>query len=53
MFIDKQVLYKWKTNVRFLINRGSCWKADYEIYDENHQPVLKLEGPCCICDGQF
>lgn len=31
--------------------RGSCWKPYYEIYDENHSAVLKLDGPCCICDG--
>lgn len=37
--------------VGYVKQRGSFWKPNYEIYDENHNAVLKLEGPCCILDG--
>jgi hypothetical protein len=40
---------KFKAFKPFL--RGSFWKAAYDILDENHQTILKMEGPCCICDG--
>ncbi|XP_071853334.1 phospholipid scramblase 1-like [Apostichopus japonicus] len=31
--------------------RGSSWKAHYEILDANMDPVLKIRGPCWFCQG--
>ncbi|CAF0933088.1 unnamed protein product [Brachionus calyciflorus] len=31
--------------------KGSFWKANYDILDERDQTILKIEGPCCIWDG--
>ncbi|XP_033095936.1 phospholipid scramblase 1-like isoform X2 [Anneissia japonica] len=30
---------------------GSAWKPSYEIMDSNRQCLLKILGPCCICQG--
>ena len=35
----------------YLKNRGSFWKASYDVLDEAHNPILKIQGPCCVCDG--
>lgn len=35
--------------VGYVRQRGSFWKAVYDILDENRTTVLKVEGPCCIC----
>jgi hypothetical protein len=32
---------------------GSLWKAAYDIMDENRNTILKIRGPCCICDGKI
>lgn len=32
-------------------NRGSFWKAHYDILNELHEPILKIQGPACVCDG--
>lgn len=37
--------------VGYVKQGGSFWKANYDILDETHEPILKIEGPCCICDG--
>lgn len=37
--------------VGYVRQKGSFWKANYDILDEFHEPILKIEGPCCICDG--
>jgi hypothetical protein len=34
-----------------LISSGSFWKPYYDILDELHEPILKIQGPCCIWDG--
>jgi len=35
-----------------LINkRGSFWKPHFDILDEARNPILKIQGPCCIWDG--
>ncbi len=39
------------TPVGYVRQKGSFWKPRYEILDENHNKILKLEGPCCILDG--
>ena len=39
------------TVVGYVKQTGSFWKATYEILDETHNAVLKIVGPCCICDG--
>ncbi|RNA22416.1 phospholipid scramblase 2-like isoform X1 [Brachionus plicatilis] len=31
--------------------KGSFWKANYDILDETENVILKIEGPCCIWDG--
>ncbi|RNA21943.1 phospholipid scramblase 2-like isoform X1 [Brachionus plicatilis] len=31
--------------------KGSFWKASYDILDETENVILKIEGPCCIWDG--
>lgn len=31
----------------------SFCKASFDVLDESHNPVLKLEGPCAIFDGIF
>jgi hypothetical protein len=36
-----------------LLNRGSFWAPVYHILDANHEPVMMIKGPCCICDGAF
>jgi hypothetical protein len=30
---------------------GSCLGPCFKVLDEAHNPVLRLEGPCCILDG--
>lgn len=39
--------------IGYVKQAGSFWKACYNVLDENHEPVLKIEGPCCILDGAF
>lgn len=31
--------------------RGSKWKAHYDILDTNFDPLLKIWGPCCFCQA--
>ncbi|CAF0933071.1 unnamed protein product [Brachionus calyciflorus] len=31
--------------------KGSLWKDNLDILDENGNTILKIEGPCCIWDG--
>ena len=39
-------------NQEFLfLNRGSCWKPHYELYDGAGNLTMHVNGPCCICDG--
>jgi len=33
-----------------ILSSESFWGANYDILDELHEPVLKIEGPCCIFD---
>ncbi len=35
----------------FVKQRGSCWKAQYSIYDSTHNKVLDIVGPCCTVNG--
>ena len=45
-------LYETKNSEVILkINRFSLWMAFYDIQDENKNTILKIRGPCCICDG--
>lgn len=37
--------------VGYVKQGGSFWKANYDILDEAHEPILKIEGPCCVLDG--
>lgn len=37
--------------IGYVKEKGSFWKANYDILDENQETILKVEGPCCICDG--
>lgn len=37
--------------IGYVKQKGSFWKANYDILDENQETILKVEGPCCICDG--
>ncbi len=37
--------------IGYVRQRGSAWKANYDVLDANHEPILKIEGPCCVCDG--
>jgi len=37
--------------IGYVKQKGSLWKASYDIMDENRNTVLKIKGPCCICDG--
>lgn len=39
--------------IGYVRQTGSFWKACYDILDEFHEPVLKIEGPCCAWDGPF
>ncbi|CAF0737922.1 unnamed protein product [Brachionus calyciflorus] len=39
------------TVVGYVKQKGSFIKAHYDILDDNHEPVLKVKGPCCILDG--
>ena len=38
--------------VGYVKQTGSFWKAKYEIQNEQHDAILKLQGPCCIFDGK-
>jgi hypothetical protein len=31
--------------------RGSAWSVKYDIMDEQHNTILKIQGPCCVLDG--
>ncbi|KAJ8048522.1 Phospholipid scramblase 2 [Holothuria leucospilota] len=31
--------------------RGSKWKPHFDILDADFNPVLKIRGPCCFCQG--
>jgi hypothetical protein len=35
----------------FVRQRGSFWKAQYDILDANENVEVKIKGPCCVCDG--
>lgn len=37
--------------IGYIKQGGSCWSAHYKILDENMNQILKIKGPCCICDG--
>jgi len=39
--------------VGYVRQTGSLWKAAYDIMDENRNTILKIRGPCCICDGKI
>jgi hypothetical protein len=39
--------------VGYVRQTGSLWKAAYDIMDENRNTILKIRGPCCICDGNI
>ena len=33
-----------------MFSRCSFWKASFSILDASREPVLKIQGPCCICN---
>lgn len=37
----------------YVKQKGSFWAPVYHILDANHEPVMMIKGPCCICDGAF
>lgn len=37
--------------VGYVKQKGSFMRSHYDILDEFHEPVLKITGPFCICDG--
>jgi len=37
--------------IGYVKQTGSFWKAHYDILNELHEPILKIIGPACICDG--
>ena len=39
--------------IGYVKQTGSFWNAAYDILDENHSPLLKIRGPCCVVDGFF
>ncbi|UJR38895.1 hypothetical protein I4U23_031563 [Adineta vaga] len=39
------------TVIGFVTQECSCWYIQYILRDEADQPVLKIVGPDCICDG--
>lgn len=41
------------TTIGYVKQTGSFFKPCYKLLDENHEPILGLEGPCCILDGAF
>ena len=47
----KQEISDYLSKINLKINRVSLWKAAYDIQDENRNTILKIGGPCCICDG--
>jgi len=44
-----------KVSREFKCFTGCCWCAGIcdhcDILDENHESILKIEGPCCVLDG--
>ena len=32
-------------------NRCSPWKPKYGVFDEQHEQIAQIDGPCCICSG--
>jgi len=47
VFLIKSLIFK-----KFYF-RGSWWKPKFNILNENHDCILRIEGPCCIFDGPF
>ena len=41
------------TAIGYVKQTGSFWKVAYDIMDENHKTILKIQGPWCIADGNF
>ncbi|CAF0881914.1 unnamed protein product [Brachionus calyciflorus] len=39
------------TIIGYIRQKGSFWKAAYDILDETGNTILKIEGPFCILDG--
>ena len=39
--------------IGYVKQTGSFWKVAYDIMDENHKTILKLQGPCCVVDGNI
>ncbi|XP_002739472.3 phospholipid scramblase 1-like [Saccoglossus kowalevskii] len=37
--------------IGYVRQRQYCWVAEFDIMDANHETVLRLKGPCCICTG--
>lgn len=34
-----------------IIQLRSSWKPKYAVQNANHETMLVIEGPCCVCDG--
>ncbi|RNA45172.1 phospholipid scramblase 2-like isoform X1 [Brachionus plicatilis] len=32
---------------------GSMWRPKYDVLNEKREPILKIQGPSCVCDGPF
>ncbi len=32
------------------VSRCSYWTPYYDVLDEHGEAVLRIKGPCCICD---
>ncbi|XP_077998867.1 phospholipid scramblase 1-like [Glandiceps talaboti] len=37
--------------VGYVRQRQYCWVAEYDILDANREQVLRVKGPCCVCQG--
>lgn len=37
--------------VGYVRQEQSCWEPHYSIRDGNHEPILRMKGPCCIISG--
>ncbi|CAG2212982.1 phospholipid scramblase 2-like isoform X1 [Mytilus edulis] len=37
--------------VGYVRQEQSCWEPNYTIRDANHEPILRMKGPCCIIQG--
>ncbi|CAF0737907.1 unnamed protein product [Brachionus calyciflorus] len=39
------------TIVGYVKQIGSMWRTKYDVLNDKREPILRIHGPCCVCDG--